>query len=264
MSDRPPVEPKPAATVLLLRDTPQFEVLMVKRHHQVDFASDALVFPGGKTHAGDADPAWGHHARGWDRFDQTQRALRVGAIREAFEESGILLCVHRDGSPFAAACDPAVRAAVDARDVAFIDVVRELDVELELDALGVFARWITPTFMPKRFDTWFYAAKAPPLQVAACDGRETVDAEWIPPADALLLSHAGQRTIIFPTRMNLQLLAEAASAADCLSRASARPLVTVMPQVEQREGGSVLIIPREAGYGEVAEPLASMMGEARP
>ena len=69
-------EARPAATILLLRDDPEFQVLMVKRHQQIDFASGALVFPGGKLHQGDADPAWADHASGWDLFDDVQRKLR--------------------------------------------------------------------------------------------------------------------------------------------------------------------------------------------
>jgi hypothetical protein len=114
--------------------------------------------------------------------------------------------------------------------------------------------------MPKRFDTWFYVMHAPPEQVAACDGRETVDAEWIAPRQAMRLAADGQRTIIFPTLMNLRLLAEAKSAADCIDRANARELVTVLPQVEQRDGKPVLVLPPNAGYGNVAEPLTSIAG----
>lgn len=253
-------ETKPAATILLLRDDPAFQVLMVKRHHQIDFASGALVFPGGKTHAGDHDPAWGEHVLGWDRFDAEQRGLRIAAIREVFEEAGILLAERTNGQPFAEACDPQVRQAVDAGETAFLDVVRELGVRLSLDALAVFARWITPTMMPKRFDTWFYAVRAPEGQLAACDGRETVDAEWIAPAEVLRLAEAGERTVIFPTRMNVQLLAEAESAADAVARAQARPLVTVLPQVEARPEGRVLVLPSDAGYGVVAEPMDRVMG----
>ena len=76
MSEKPqPAEPRPAATILLLRDAPEFQVLMVKRHHQIDFASGALVFPGGKTHAGDADPAWAEHCIGWDAVSYTHLTL---------------------------------------------------------------------------------------------------------------------------------------------------------------------------------------------
>lgn len=258
--EKGPAEPKPAATILLLRDEPEFQVLMVKRHHQIDFASGALVFPGGKTHAGDTDPAWAEHSVGWHAFDDVQRTLRIGAIREAFEEAGILLAEHQDGAHFAAACDPAIREAVDRGEVHFLDVVRELGVRLRLDALSVFARWITPVMMPKRFDTWFYAVRAPADQVAACDGRETVDAEWIAPSEVLRLASAGERTVIFPTRMNVQLLAEARSAEDCVAQAEARTLVTVLPQVERRAEGAFLVLPPDAGYGPVAEPMERIGG----
>jgi 8-oxo-dGTP pyrophosphatase MutT (NUDIX family) len=255
-----PADPKPSATILLLRDAPEFQVLMVKRHHQIDFASGALVFPGGKIHQGDDDAAWAEHVVGWERFDPVQRALRIGAIRESFEEAGILAADNRDGTPFAAVCDVDVRGSVDRGETPFLDVVRDLGVRLRLDGLSVFARWITPTMMPKRFDTWFYVMHAPPEQIAACDGRETVDAEWIAPSEAVRLAAEGQRTIIFPTLMNLKLLAEAQSAADCIKRAEARDLVTVLPQVQQRHGKPVLVLPPNAGYGEVAEPLTSITG----
>jgi hypothetical protein len=136
-------------------------------------------------------------------------------------------------------------------------------VRLRLDALTVFARWITPTIMPKRFDTWFYAIRAPSDQVAACDGRETVDAEWIAPAEVLRLADAGERTVIFPTRMNVQLLAEATSAADCVARAEARTLVTVLPKVELRGEARFLVLPPDAGYGAVAEPIGRIAAESR-
>lgn len=261
MSDAPTTaEIKPAATILLLRDDPAFEVLMVKRHHQIDFASGALVFPGGKSHAGDHDPAWAEHVAGWDAYDAEQRGLRIAAIREVFEEAGILLAHRRDGAPMSGEAWPMdVRQAVDAGTTAFLDVVRDLEAHLDLHALTVFARWITPPLTPKRFDTWFYAVTAAAEQLAACDGRETVDAEWIVPSEALRLAAAGERKVIFPTRMNLQLLAEASGAQDAVARAAARRLVTVEPQIEQRPSGRVLVLPPDAGYGAVAEPLENVM-----
>ena len=143
-------------------------------------------------------------------------------------------------------------------DRPFLDLVRELEVKLDLPALTTFARWITPDMMPKRFDTWFYLVRATGEQLAVCDGYETVDAEWIPPGRALEMEKAGERTIIFPTRMNLQLLAEAASAQDAIDRANARTLVPVLPKVERRETGGVLVIPPDAGYGPVVEPLSNI------
>jgi 8-oxo-dGTP pyrophosphatase MutT (NUDIX family) len=260
MTDKPQVPILPAATILLLRDKPAFEVLMVKRHHQIDFASGALVFPGGKTHAGDADPAWEDRSLGWGGSLPQKRPLRIAAIREAYEEAGILLARHGDGSPFKG--DERATAARD--EVAtdrrhFLDLINELDLYLDLEALSVFARWITPPLTPKRFDTWFYVADAPEDQLALCDGWETVDAEWIAPQEAIRLGEAGERTVIFPTRMNLKLLAEASSAGDAISRAQARELVTVEPQITERPGGRVLVLPPNAGYGVVEEPLSRVM-----
>ncbi|MDE2356683.1 MAG: NUDIX hydrolase [Alphaproteobacteria bacterium] len=257
MSDAVPI--LPAATILLVRDAPAFEVLMVKRHHQIDFASGALVFPGGKTARGDHDPAWERLSLGWDDSAPDSRPLRIAALREAYEETGILLARRADGSAFAG--DEAAASARD--DVAhdrraFLDLVRDLGVKLDLSALSIFARWITPNMMPKRFDTWFFVAEAPRDQLALCDGWETVDAEWIPPADAIALGERGARKIIFPTRMNLQLLAEAQSAADAISRANSRRLVTVEPRVVEAPEGRVLAIPPDAGYGDVREPLANI------
>jgi 8-oxo-dGTP pyrophosphatase MutT (NUDIX family) len=249
----------PASTILLLRDTPAFEVLMVRRHHQIDFASGALVFPGGKIHAGDADPAWEERSLGWDACEPHKRALRIGAIREAYEETGVLLARHGDGSHFGGDMRAAAaRAAVTTGERAFLDLVGELDLSLDLDALSVFARWITPDLMPKRFDTWFYVAIAPPDQLAVCDGWETVDAEWVAPGEAMRLGDAGERKIIFPTRMNLKLLAEAADASDAIARARARTLVTVEPKVSDGPEGRVLVIPADAGYGPVSEPLSAV------
>lgn len=228
---------------------------MVKRHHQIDFASGALVFPGGKTDPEDRNPDWAQHSIGFDRLDPVQRELRVAAIREVFEEAGILLACHGDGRLYEGLCDPILRAAVDRRETTFLKVVRDLDVKISLDSLVVFARWITPVMMPKRFDTFFYVVTAPAKQIAACDGHEAVDAEWIRPAEALRLSAAGERTIIFPTRMNLGLLAEAHSTADAITRANQRPLVPVLPEVIRQDGRNMLTIPADAGYGAVTEPI---------
>jgi 8-oxo-dGTP pyrophosphatase MutT (NUDIX family) len=249
----------PAATILLLRDAPLFEVLMVKRHHQIDFAAGALVFPGGKIHASDHNLRWAGRTVGWDATPAEQRALRIAAIREAYEETGILLARHADGGPFrghelAGARRPTIVAAPDE----FLNLLEEMDLTLDLAALTVFARWITPTMMPKRFDTWFFLAAAPPDQLAQCDGWETVDAEWIGPSRALALAAAGERSVIFPTRMNLKLLAESASASEATRRADARTLVTVEPRMIDGPDGRFLVIPSDAGYGEVSVPASSL------
>eukprot|EP01037_Dinobryon_pediforme_P014710 gene14710-14835_t len=254
----PPASPRLSATILLLRDAPKFEVLMVKRHHQIDFASGALVFPGGKTEAADADQAWSEHCADWSNFDQDERTLRIAAIREAFEEAGILL-VTGSGRLWETDADVmAARVSVERGEREFLDLVKALNVKLDLSALTRFARWITPVMMPKRFDTHFFLAVAPSDQLAICDGHETVDAEWVAPGDALALAESGERTIIFPTRMNLKLLGESRDAEAAVNAARLRPEVTVTPWVERRASGSVLVIPPDAGYGAVEEDLASV------
>ena len=260
MSEEKPAVPiLPAATILMLRDDP-FDVLMVKRHHQIDFAAGALVFPGGKTHAGDADPAWEQRTLGWgDALPETV-PLRIAAIREAYEEAGILLARSLDGTPFRG--DERASAARDdiGRDRRpFLDLINELDLYLDLGALTVFAHWITPAMSPRRFDTWFYVAVAPDEQLAICDGSETVDAEWISPHEALRLGEAGERTVIFPTRMNLQMLGEATSAEDAVRRSQARKIVTVEPEMTVRDGERVLVLPPDAGYGPVVELMSRAM-----
>lgn len=166
MSERPTDPIRPAATILLLRDAQTdaspFEVLMVKRHHQIDFAAGALVFPGGKSHAGDHDPAWSDHATGWESVGEDAAALRIAAIREAYEEAGVLLARDAAGETYVGEAAIDVRAAVAEDRMAFLDVVRDLGLKLDLAALTIFARWITPPLMAKRFDTWFYVAHAPP------------------------------------------------------------------------------------------------------
>ena len=162
----------PSATVMLVRDVPRFEVLMVQRHHQIEFASGALVFPGGKLEQSDHDPAWSANVTGAEDLSGLERALRICAIREAFEESGILLVGNSDGNDAIETRAAAGRDQVASGQIGFREFVGELGLTLDLAALTPFARWITPSPMKKRFDTHFFVMAAPLDQVAACDGYE--------------------------------------------------------------------------------------------
>ncbi len=245
---------RPAATLLLLRDKPEFQVLMVRRHHQIDFAGGALVFPGGKVEPADAQLS-PNQLVGSEGLDADERAARVAAVRETFEESGVLLAVDAAGR----VCRPS--AALDAARAdlaaggAFADSLTGLGVRLDLDALTPFARWIAPAVVPKRYDTRFYLAHAPEDQLAAGDGSETVDAEWLAPSEALRLGEVGERTVIFPTRMNLKLLAQSHTAEGAIAAARKRTLVTVEPRIVVRDGERLLSLPEDAGYGLVEEPF---------
>ncbi|WP_201744716.1 NUDIX hydrolase [Neoaquamicrobium microcysteis] len=242
-----------ASTIMLVREQPVFEVLMVRRHHQIDFMSGAMVFPGGKVEEHDLDPRWAESAIGWNDVAEIERGPRIAAIREAFEESGMLPgCVappaDREGSAHA-------RAAMENGTLAFIDYVRQHEVTLDLRMLTLFSRWLTPPVVPKRFDTFFYVASAPAGEAVA-DGRETVDTEWLAPADALRLAAEGHRTIVFPTRMNLGLLATTRTLAGAVAAAKARSGRTIQPRVEQRGSDRYIMLDPEAGYGHVEELLS--------
>src|ERR1700728_1450944 len=232
MNEAVPV--RPAATVLLVRDGASgLEVFMVVRHHKIDFASGALVFPGGSVDAGDhaiaADPAACGAAA---NLDPRGRALRVAAVRETFEECGVLLARPR-GS------EAGLGAGVDAKmgGGAFSGVLAAETLELALDALTPFAHWITPPILPKRFDTHFYIVAAPSDQIAIHDGLESVDSVWINPARALAEADAGKYTVVFATRLNLQMLAQSPDAASAITSARARRIVTVEPVAVKTERG---------------------------
>ena len=156
---KPIPAPRLSATVLLLRDAPDLQVLMVERHYQIDFASGALVFPGGKANDEDASPDWSDHFDG--AFERNDQTARIASVRESFEESGILLArpASRRGKG-AALVGPDVaeklspfRAAVDRGEQSFLELVREHDLVLALDTLVHFGHWITPTMMPAQAHT---------------------------------------------------------------------------------------------------------------
>jgi 8-oxo-dGTP pyrophosphatase MutT (NUDIX family) len=250
-----PAVPLPSATVLLLRDGEQgLEVFMVKRHHQIDFASGALVFPGGKLEKSDSDPALRAMTTGGEGLDDTALALRIAAIRESFEECGILLARPKGSTALLAGAEAEAvesrwRAKLNANSATMAEMAAAEGLTLALDTMVPFAHWITPVNLPKRFDTHFFVAATPPDQLAGHDGRESVDSIWITPAKALSEADAGRITLVFATRMNLVKLGRSSTTEEALAAARASKVVTVLPQVTRTETGRTLRIPIEAGYG---------------
>jgi len=261
MADRTPPTPVASATVLLVRDGASgLEVFMVERHHQVDFASSALVFPGGKVDPADRAAGLRPHCAGAGALDDEELALRVAAVRETFEESGVLIARRRGAAALlaqaeAGAIEARGRAELLAGRVGFGEIAAREDLELACDALVPFAHWITPEFMPKRFDTHFYLVAAPPDQAAAHDGRESVDSLWIAVDRAIEDARAKRRSIIFPTLRNLVKLGRSRSVGEALERARREPIVTVLPAVGRGANGPVIRIPREAGYDLDEAPI---------
>ena len=254
------VEPRPAATLLLARDGAAGpEVLMMRRPDASSFAAGALVFPGGAVQAEDGSAAVHARCRGLEALAPMLAAAAVAAIRESFEECGVLLARRaRTGAPIAGADHRALieryQEAVARDEAAWLAMIEAEDLELACDQLVRYAHWITPASRPKRFDTQFFLAPAPPDQIAAHDRREAVDAVWLRPADIVAGADDGRYRLVFATRMNLLRLGASATVADALAAARAARVVTVTPRLEQRAGGAFLCIPLEAGYGVDAVP----------
>ena len=253
-------KPKPAATVLIVRDAPDLQVLMVRRSAGMAFGASAWVFPGGKVAPADADPAWDDLSDG--SYDHYQRSLRIAAAREVFEESGLLLATSagKELDADAFSIFDSRRAEVEADPARFLSLVGDAGLRLTLDRLVPFAHWITPTFEPRRFDTHFFLVRAPASQVVRHDGREAVDHEWVTPDILLARRREGLAKLMFPTRLNLEVLGRSANAADAEREARSRRVVTVEPQVHERPDGKVLVIPEEAGYGLTEERMKEVMG----
>jgi 8-oxo-dGTP pyrophosphatase MutT (NUDIX family) len=257
------VAPRPASTVLLLRDSEtakEIEIFMMVRHHQIEFQSGALVFPGGSVDSNDreiaANPAL---YSGGEGLDAEALGFRIAAIRETFEESGILLARPKGSNALvdakrASEIEAAHRTELNDRKTTFSRILTDNGLLLALDGLIPYAHWITPEGMPKRYDTWFFIAAAPPDQLGAHDGRESTDSIWLSAREALAGGDSGRFKLPFPTTRNLIRLGKQARVQDALDDSKGRDIVTVMPVMTRLNGGRQLRIPREAGYdGELFE-----------
>ena len=244
---REPVAPRPAATVLLLRDGPQgLEVLMTRRSLSASFTPGAYVFPGGAidaedSQAGDVAPR---------RLGQTDAVLTesVAALRESFEEVGLLLARQADGTPVSAE-----QAAQLDRKAALLPQLRAKGWQLGTDQVYTLARWVTDRDMPKRFDVGFFVAPAPQGHTATADEQEQFDPVWVSPADALKRHSAGSFSMIFPTIRTLQRLAAFPTAQAVFDAcASEQPLWVCHPRGGQRKGQVDRFMESDSPYGELA------------
>jgi 8-oxo-dGTP pyrophosphatase MutT (NUDIX family) len=256
------VAPRPASTILLLRDSAttrgEIEVFMMVRHYEIDFNSGALVFPGGSVDKGDQEiVARPELYTGGEGLDATALGFRIAAIRETFEESGILLARPRGSNALidakrASEIEAVNRAALCDGKTTFLQVLTDNGLSLALDELVPYAHWITPDGMPKRFDTWFFLAAAPPEQVGAHDGKESTDSIWVSPREALAGGESGRFKLPFPTTRNLIKLGKQPAVKAALDDCKGKPIMTVTPVMTKTSGGRQLRIPLEAGYdGEI-------------
>jgi len=223
---------------------------MVLRSPRLSFSSGALVFPGGKV-----DPDDALHDRREAAAPLADREhelpLRVAAVREIFEETSVLLARdRRSGAPLSpdrvVRLEGRYRRAVHDGEIAIAEMALAEDLELAVDLLVPFARWITPAHSPRRFDAHFFATACPPGQAPVHDGIEAVDSIWLSPRQALADAAAGRRPILFPTRANLSKLGRHVRVADAL--ADSQPVTPVSSRVVQTADGPVLRIPEGLGF----------------
>lgn len=216
------VEVRDAATVMLVRDASRGpEVFLLQRNPSNVFVGGAYVFPGGAVDPEDRDTGLEAFCAGLTDRDASAAlgleggglAFWVAAIRECFEECGILLAYDRDGRPLRFDDPPVAerfaehRARVDQGDRLLADVCGAEGLTLATDRLGFVSRWITPEGPPRRYDTRFFVAPAPSGQVGTHDGREAVADVWMRPADAIARAAAGEIPLIEPTLANLDTIA---------------------------------------------------------
>lgn len=258
-----PVVPAPAATVVLLRDRSAggFEILLMQRHHASKFAAGDFVFPGGKLEVDDnpedavrwctgLDLAGAARTLGLEQAPATALAYWIGAIRETFEEAGVLLATTADGGPvhLPAPRIAEYRRAIQADNRAFWSMIKAEKLRLATDRLVYFAHWVTPDGLPLRFDTRFFAAPMPGGQDAVGDDHEMISLRWLAPREALDAHARGELSLRNPTVRNLMLL-EGDSAADALGRLRGREVKTIRPKVVFDEDGKRRVFnPGDPGY----------------
>jgi 8-oxo-dGTP pyrophosphatase MutT (NUDIX family) len=255
--NQPPAVPRDAATVMLLRSaTAGLEVYMLRRQASMAFAAGAYVFPGGSVDARDADEkvAWsGPAAAEWGRIfaapPALARALVCAAVRETFEESGVLLAGESPESVVAdttSADWEADRRALLDRSVSLAELLARRGLVLRSDLLRPWARWITPVVEPRRFDTRFFAAALPAGQRTRDVGGEASEVAWVGPADALAASRQGEIRLFPPTAVTLAELAECGDLSTALS--GPRQVAPIIPEVHEREGAVWLTVPGLTDY----------------
>jgi 8-oxo-dGTP pyrophosphatase MutT (NUDIX family) len=261
-----PVVPAPAATLVLLRDRPAggFEILLMQRHQASKFAAGDFVFPGGKLEVDDnpedavrwctgLDLAGAARTLGLEQAPATALAYWVGAIRETFEEAGVLLATTADGGPvhLPAPRVAEYRRAVQADNRAFWSMIKAEKLRLATDRLVYFAHWVTPEGLPLRFDTRFFAAPMPDGQEVVGDDHEMISLRWLAPRAALDAHARGEISLRNPTVRNLMLL-EGDSAADALGRLRGREVKMIRPKVVFDDTGKRRVFnPGDPGYDEL-------------
>lgn len=237
----------PAATLVLWRDgSAGPEILVVQRSARMAFAAGAIVFPGGRIDQADRELAMA--------LGRPDDSAKVTAIRETIEETAVVPGMTGNA-------DPAIGLEIQASlhsGADFGALLRVHGLDLDLDSLTPFARWMPAFKQPRKFDTLFYVAAASAGEwIPRPQEGECIAAEWASPAALLDRVDRGESSAIFPTKRNLERLAQHDSLESLLADARAHSLETIIPWVEEMDGEPHVRIPDGRGYPVISEPLAT-------
>jgi 8-oxo-dGTP pyrophosphatase MutT (NUDIX family) len=261
--DRDPADPvptRPAATIVLLRDGHEgLETLMLRRTRRSGFVPGAYVFAGGRVDLADAEPRVLERLGG---LTPAQAAHRLGlpedasppavayyaaALREAFEETGLLVGTVGGGGPAPSAGeDPAVAEIRDlllADEIGFAEALDRLDVSVDAASVQYVAHWITPVQEPRRYDTRFFAAHVEPGREVLLNPREMTHSIWVTPHQALAMHRAGELPMVFPTIRTLESLLDWSTSQEALSGFAAREIPALLPRLVKTPTGVGLELP---------------------
>jgi len=232
---------------------------MVRRHIGSEFAADVFVFPGGKVDPADRDPTMERYTKlHSDRAtagegEVLHRSLRLAAIRELFEEAGVLLAWRSEGQLVRFDGEQGTRFVEHRRrlqrgEMSMLDLAREEDLCFAADRLHAFSRWITPEILPRRYDTRFFVAYLPEAQEPLHDAIETTEGLWISPKEALKRYASGEFPLVFATVKHLERMSAYRSVEELTASVSTVDLEPVMPRIVESGSETLFLLPGDPGY----------------
>jgi glyoxylase-like metal-dependent hydrolase (beta-lactamase superfamily II)/8-oxo-dGTP pyrophosphatase MutT (NUDIX family) len=262
----PTLVPRDAATIMLVRDVLKggevtMQVLMLRRNSQSAWVGGAHLFPGGAVDPEDSSEAIAEVCAGRDDAEASRilgiesggRSFFVAAVRECFEEAGILLALT--GAEPLSFADPEIeqrfvehRRRLNADEASLASICDLESLELDLDRVCYFSHWITPEGAPRRYDTRFFVGIVPDAQEALHDDSEVVASTWIEPADALARHRAGELDLMFPTVKNLEAISRFGTAGELMTAAAAAEVPAILPRLTVEGEGVRIVLPGDDGY----------------
>ena len=267
------VTPRPASTLIIIRDGKAgVEVLLGEKTSKVNFAAGAFVFPGGALDESDSGDNF--TISGDLSADKANQILGVSdggvnywiaAIRECFEEVGVLFAIPNRGGMFTetefAVFESNERKKLARGEATFHETLKDAKCSLELEQLHYFSRWVTHAGSPRRYDTRFFIARMPQGQIAQHDGSELIDHRWVKPDDALRLNSQGKLNLMFPTQKTLEKLTEFSDVEEALNYVRNAPPATPMePRLTVGAGGKKLLVPGDFAYAEAGKLDPEQLG----